>query len=204
MMDLASFSGAFEWVLDQGYFLVLLAMVVEGPIVTSAAAFAAALGHFNVFVILTLSFFGDFIADLLYYAIGYWGGHNVAHKYGHFIGLTNERILKIEEYLKKHSIKGLVIAKFVPVLPTLALIAAGAIRLNFKKFLVVVTLVIIPRTLFFTGLGFYFGQAFDAVNRSINNIFYALLTLALLLTAVYYLYKKVATRISAKSGLFEK
>ncbi len=203
-MDLASFSGAFEWVLDQGYLLILLAMIIEGPIVTSAAAFASALGHFNVFIILTLSFLGDFLADILYYAIGYWGGHAIAHKYGHFIGLTGERILKIEEYLKKHSVKGLVVAKFLPVLPTLALIAAGAIRLNFKKFLAVVTLVIVPRALFFTALGFYFGQAFDAVNRSMDNIFYAFLSLILLTTAAYYLYKKIGQKISSRSGFFQK
>lgn len=45
-------------------------MVVEGPIVTSIAAFAASLGYLDIYMILIISLLGNLIPDILLFFIG--------------------------------------------------------------------------------------------------------------------------------------
>jgi len=198
MPDFFSFSDTLEWVLQNSYLIIFVAMLIEGPVVTSAAGFASALGYLNVWVVIILSFFGDFISDIVYYFVGYLGRLHIAERYGNYLGLTRERMERIEQYLKKHTIKGLVIIKFVPVLPTFALIVAGALRIPIKTFIWIVTLVIIPRSLLFTGLGYYFGRVYDEVNKYLRSFELALLTVILLAILGYFGYKWFAGWIAKK------
>ena len=39
----ASFAGTVQWVIQHGYPLLFIVMLIDGPVVTAAAAFAAAL-----------------------------------------------------------------------------------------------------------------------------------------------------------------
>lgn len=193
-----SFAGVVAWVAAIGYPFIFLAMLVEGPVVTAAAAFAAALNVLNIYIVLLLSFFGDLVGDVIYYAIGYWGREGVLEKYGHWLGLTRARIRKLERHFEKHAAKSLFIVKFLPALPTLGLITAGAVRVPFKKFAAIVTLLIIPRTLLFAGLGYYFGQTFDSINRAINNIGYSLSIVAGIAGILYFVYRFFSKRIMQK------
>ncbi len=76
-----TFSAATQWVLMHGYWVIFLAMLIEGPVVTAAAAFAVALGYFNLWAIFGLSLAGDLVADIIYYAIGYWGRITVVERF---------------------------------------------------------------------------------------------------------------------------
>jgi membrane protein DedA with SNARE-associated domain len=199
-MDGAAYEAILDWVLAHGYFVLFLTMLVEGPVVTFAAGFAAALGYFNLPIVLALSFFGDWITDIAYYALGYWGRVGVAERYGHRIGLTKERMEAIEQRLKHHAVKTLVLLKFVPVLPTFGLIAVGALRIPVRMFITAVTLIIIPRTLFFALVGYYFGEAYKTVLPAVSAVQYTLLAGVLGAGALYWGYKKLSKRISDKAG----
>ena len=198
-------SAAFEWILNlllaHGYFILFLTMLIEGPIVTFAAGFASSLGYFHIMPVLILSFLGDFVSDVVLYGVGHWGRHGIAERYGHRVGLTKERMEHIEVAMKRHIVKSLIIFKFVPVLPTFGLIAAGSVGVPFKKFLTVVTLVIIPRTIFFGLLGYYAGEAYQTILPKVEAAQYKLLVLIIVTTALFMIYKAVSDRISAKTDL---
>jgi len=184
-----------------GYWILFATMLVEGPVVTFAAGFAAALGYFNIIGILILSFFGDFVSDLVYYSVGYWGRMRIVERYGHRLGLTRERMEKIESALKHQVTKSLVILKFVPVLPTFGLIAAGGLRIPLKKFLKVVTLVIIPRTLLFGLGGFYFGRAYKTILPAAARIEDGILTFMIGAAVIYGIYRLIARHLVSKADL---
>ena len=172
------------------------AMLVEGPVVTAAAAFAAALGHFNIYLVLFLSFWGDLISDIVYYFVGYWGRLTVVNRYGAYLGLTKERIEQLEKYTARHAVKSLALTKFLPVVPTFALITVGALRMPFLKFLTVITLVIIPRSLLFGGLGFDFGRFYDTISHMVKNAQLTLLIIVLCALILYYLYRTFSQKVS--------
>lgn len=53
-----------------GYFFMFIGIIIEGPIVTSSAGFAASLGYFNVWIVLLLSVLGNLIGDIAHYFFG--------------------------------------------------------------------------------------------------------------------------------------
>lgn len=184
------------WIINYGYLALFLGMIFEGPAITILAAFAASFGYFDITVVYVISFFGDWITDIFYYALGYWGRGKILERYGNKIGITEERLERIEKVLKRHSIKGLAIIKLIPVVPTIGLITAGAIRMPFKKFLFTVTMVIFGTSTTYTIIGYFFGHAYKNILRVINNAGIAIVISIVVGGLVYYLYRKAKKKLS--------
>jgi len=53
-----------------GYWIMFVLMFIEGPITAYVAAFAASLGYFNVWAVLSLFVFGNQIPDTILFFIG--------------------------------------------------------------------------------------------------------------------------------------
>ncbi|MDE2018733.1 MAG: VTT domain-containing protein [Patescibacteria group bacterium] len=196
--DLASFNGALTWVKSAGYLLMFVAMVVEGPVITSAAAFAAALGYFNIFIIFILSVLGDLVGDYIYYAIGYLGRVHFVEKYGHKIGLTRERMKKMEHLLRNHPKKTLAAIKLSPLLPAPGLMMVGAAKMPVSDYTWMTFIVALPKTLLFMALGYYFGRAYDSISHYLENGQYFILFAIVVVIAVFYAYKKIAAKLSMR------
>ena len=195
---MATFSGAFGWVIVHGYPLMFLAMLIEGPIVTAAASFGAAFGYFNIFIVFILSILGDVMADLIYYAIGYSGRIMVVQKFGRRFGLTEERIRKVEALLNSHPNKTLIALKLTPILPTPGLMIVGTSRMPLKKFITISSLVIFPKTIFFVLLGYYFGAAYSIVLRKFEKGELILGIIIVLILGIYYAAAKLSAYIARK------
>ncbi len=196
--DLATFSGAFGWLIAHGYPLMFLAMLVEGPVVTAAASFAAAFGYFNIFIVFILSILGDVTADVIYYAVGYCGRIMVVQKFGRRFGLTEERIRKIEALLNSHPAKALIALKLAPILPTPGLMIAGTSRMPLKKFITICSFVILPKTIFFVVLGYYFGSAYSAILRKFEKGELILGIIVIIILAIYYAFTKLSSYVARK------
>jgi len=70
-MDQAVFITLLHWVAAHGYLFMLGLMMIEGPTITTAAAFVASWGYFNPFLVYVLAIIGDVIPDIAYYYVGY-------------------------------------------------------------------------------------------------------------------------------------
>lgn len=198
VFDLATFSAAFGWVIAHGYPLMFLAMLVEGPVVTAAASFAAAFGYFNIFIVFILSILGDVTADLIYYTVGYCGRIMVVRKFGRRFGLTEERMKKIEALLNTHPIKTLVALKLTPILPTPGLMIAGTSHIPLKKFITICSIVILPKTILFVVLGYYFGATYTTILRKFEKGGLILGTIIVLILIIYYAFTKLSSYVAGK------
>ncbi|MEK7187933.1 MAG: DedA family protein [Patescibacteria group bacterium] len=195
-MDFSSFAEVVGWVMTHSYPLIFLVMVIEGPIVTAAASFAAALGHLNYYAIFILSFLGDLMGDLIYYSIGYWGRQGFIEKHGKRLGLTKERIERVTTLIKTHPIKTLITSKYIPLVSASGLIGAGLAHIPLRRFLLLDILITLPSTIFFTTIGFYFGVIFDSIFKSIRNAQYAAAAVIVLAILFFLLYRKVQEYLS--------
>jgi len=193
-----SFNGALAWVKSAGYFLMFIAMVIEGPVITSAAAFAAALGYFNIFIIFLLSIAGDLVGDYIYYGIGYFGRVHFVEKYGHRVGLTEKRLKNMERLIKKHPKKTLAAIKLAPLLPAPGLMMIGASRMSVRRYTWLTFVVALPKTLLFMALGYYFGAAYDRFSAIFANGEYFILAAIVLTVVVFYGYKKFSAMLSTR------
>lgn len=198
-MVFSTFQEALSYVEVSSYFIIFILMIIEGPIVTSAAAFAASLGYLNILIVFILSLLGDLIGDLLHYGIGRFGRLAVIERYDYRFGLKKQTIKKLETNLKKHLGKTLFAVKFIPILTNIGLILAGALRIPLNRFLFYSFLITLPRTIFFTGLGFYFGRAVSTVLNYFKLGEYSILFVIIVSLIAYFIYKFVSNRMASQA-----
>lgn len=181
-----------------GYFAIFLAMVAEGPVVTTAAAFAAGTGLFNVYVILILSILGDILADILYFTIGYWSRLALIEKYGHYVELSQNRIGKIQKLLHTHLWRTLLAIKLTPGLSPPGLITVGLSKMNVKKYAVATSLITIPKCILFVALGYYSGRVHDIATKFFHVGIYTIPIALAIIFLISYLYQKVSSILGQK------
>lgn len=158
----STFASALSFTEVHGYVLIFLIMVIEGPIITTAAAFAASLGYFNIFIIFLLSLLGDLTGDGIHYIIGRVGRVTFVERLALKLGLKKRDLRKLENTMHKHFGKSMIIIKFIPIFTNIGLLLTGALKVPPKKFVWYSFIITLPRTIFFVVFGFYFGMAVDS------------------------------------------
>ena len=196
-VDFANFQQVFHWVIAHGYILICLVMCVEGPMITAAAGFAAALGYFNPWIILFLSIAGDLVPDSIYYTIGYFSRFPIVEKISHKFGLTEVRILKTEKLLKNNFKKTMVMLKLTPVAATPGFILVGYLRLPFYGFLALCAAVTFPKSVIFLLIGYFFGRLYN-IDQYIHYAGILLPAIIFLGALFYFGYKKIILIIAKK------
>jgi len=195
-MTASSFSIILPWILTSSYLMIFVAIIVGGPVFISAAAFAAALGYLNVYFIFSLAFFGELAVDIILYLIGSISREGVVEKFGHYFGLTDSRILKIEKLLREHTWKALFIIKYSPIIPVPGFVITGAAKLKFKKFFYILIALSLPKAIFFTILGYFFGRAYDSLASYFNYGQYFLIVVVVSFIAIHYFFRRFSRKIS--------
>jgi len=195
-MPSGSFSTILPWVIANGYLVIFAAIIIGGPIFISAAAFAAALGYLNVYLIFSLAFFGEMAVDVILYLIGHISRAGVVEKFGHHFGLTDERILRLEKLVRRHSWKTLFVIKYSPVIPVPGFVITGAAKMPFKKFFYILSVLSLPKAVFFTLIGYFFGKAYDRIAGYFYYGQYLIIVVIILFVAFNYLFSRLSKKIS--------
>ena len=192
-----NFAGVVQWTLDHGYWLMLIAMIIEGPIVTSAAAFATVSGYFNLSYVFIFSILGDLIGDIIYYSMGYLGRIELVERFGHKFGLSKERLKKIDNLLNNHPVKALLAIKLNPLTPLPGLMLVGSSKMPLKKYVAISLAVTIPKSIIFIVMGYYFGNLYDLI-AYYGNFGFAIALVIILGFIVFRIYKKVSQHLANK------
>lgn len=198
MFESGTFSAVLQWVIHNGYPIMFVGMVLEGPVLTAAASFATTLGYFNLGIIFVLAIAGDIVGDFIWYALGYFGRLTVINRFGHYFGASRERMEKLRTLFERHPGKIITAVKLSPLLPAPGLILAGSSHMSPKKFMLVIASIILPKTILFMALGYLFGYSYDAVSSYVNNGIFALVLVFVAAYLVFYFYRKITARISRK------
>ncbi len=194
----AGLQGTIQSILQHGYPLLFIVMVIEGPVVTAAAAFAAALHYMNIWIVLLLSLFANLIPDFVYYAIGYWGRETFINKYGHYLGITPERIAITEKLAEQHSGKSLFMIKMIPLLATPGLILVGATKMDIKKYAFWSIAIVIPSSLLYLIIGYYFGAAYTTIDHYLHIGGYIIAAFFVIILAIVYFQRKYFSQLEKK------
>jgi len=100
-----------------------------------AAIFAGTKHDLNIFAVVLTAAGGAVVGQMVGYVIGREFGYWLLLRYGFYLRITEGRI-KLGQYLfLRHGGKIIIIARFVPVLRSLAGILAGANRMPWRVFL---------------------------------------------------------------------
>ncbi len=160
-----SFDITTQWVFSHGYFFMFLGMLIWGPAVTAAGAFGAALHSFNIWIVFVLSLTSNLLGDIIFYALGYWGHEEIALRYGKYVGITKPRLRIFQELITENLGKAMTIAKLIPLLALPGLVMAGVAKAPLRPYIWWALIIALPSTLAYLALGYYFGTAYDIVER---------------------------------------
>lgn len=168
------------------YFVAFPLAIVEGPIIMVACGFLLRLGAFSFWPIYLALVLGDFVADIVWYFVGYYGARKFADRWGKYFSITPESLEKLEVLFHNHQSKILFISKitmgFGFALATL--IAAGMAKVPLKKYALFNFLGGFVWTALLMGVGYFFGHLYTIIDKSFKVAFVTFLIIMLI--AVLY------------------
>lgn len=191
----------FYFLSHYGYIIIIPLMIIEGPVVTIIAAMLASLGAFNVFVVLALSVIGDIGGDLIFYWLGHRFGMGFVRRFGRYIGITEKLVIRMEEYFVNHGGKTIFAVKSTTGLCSATFIAAGIVKMDFKKFLKYSFLGGIVWSGFLVAMGYFYGYLWREIKDYIEWVGWAISGVAILTFIFVTVYKGYRAKKIFKSNL---
>lgn len=147
--------------------MVLESMIVPLPseLVMPFAGFLAGTGEMNFIGVIVFSTMGSLVGSLLSYYLGKWGGHKIVLKFGKYLLLDEEDLIKTEQWFAKKGEATVFIARFVPIVRHLISIPAGIGKMDLPKFIFYTTLGAMGWNTFLAYLGFLLGKNWEVVKH---------------------------------------
>ncbi len=138
-----------EWCLENlNYWTITLLMAIESSfipfpseIVIPPAAYKAAAGELNIFLVVFFGTVGALIGAIFNYYIGYYLGRPVIYKlagsrFGSMLLLSPEKVRKAENYFIKNGAVSTFIGRLITVIRQLISIPAGMAKMKMSTFLI--------------------------------------------------------------------
>jgi len=136
--------------------LVFLPLLPGDSLLFAAGAFAA-IGSFNIYLLLGLLFVAAFLGDTVNYWIGHFFGQKIIDNPK--IPFINQKYIdQTQEFYKKHGGKTIFLARFVPIIRTFAPFVAGVAKMHYGDFIKYNLTGGFVWVFGFTLLGFFFGN----------------------------------------------
>jgi len=150
------------------YLILALLVAIEGPIATLLGAAAASAGLLRPMPVFFAAAVGNLTADSLWYTLGYMGNMERILHFGRRLGLRESLIEHLKQNMIKHATKVLFLAKLTVSFVIPSLIAAGLLRVPWRRWF---PSLIIAETLW-TGslvlIGYYTTEALKRVEQRIE------------------------------------
>lgn len=134
------------------YFYVFLLMLLESTVfpvpselVVAPAAFRAAAGELNVWLVVMLATLGADCGASINYAAGYFLGRPIIYRFansrwGHLCLVNQQKVERSEKYFYDHGMIATITGRLIPGIRHLISLPAGLSKMNYWKFLLYTTL----------------------------------------------------------------
>ena len=195
----AESSSLLSLILTHKYLVAFPLAIIEGPIVMVGCGFLSRLGYLDFWSIYFVLLFGDFVADLGWYAVGRFGAHKFIRRWGKYFSVSENAVKKIEHLFDKYDDKILFTSKITMGFgfAVATLVAAGMAKVPLKRYAVINFLGGLIWTALLLHIGYFFGNLYTAVDRGFRFA-YLLGALALSAAALFglglYLRRKIIER----------
>lgn len=184
------------------FFLMMLestVIPVPSELVVSPAAYHAAGGNLNVWLVILFSTLGADLGATINYVAGKYLGRPIIYsfansKWGHMCLLNQEKVEKSEQYFDNHGMVATITGRLIPGIRHLISIPAGLARMNFWHFLLFTTIGAGLWNCILAALGWYLysvvpeSQLNDKIEEYGEYIKYAIVAIVLL-AVVYFVVK---------------
>jgi membrane protein DedA with SNARE-associated domain len=188
------------------YFTITLLMAIESTIVPLPsevvipfAAWKAASGELNIFLVVLFGTLGAVIGSLFNYILARYLGRALLYKFadsklGHLFLLNGEAVQKTENYFIKNGKSSTFIGRLIPGVRHLISIPAGLAKMHIKDFILYTTLGALLWNIILAVIGFYFYDLKDKYFHELTIMLFVLGGLFVL----YLVYKGIKVSKSKK------
>lgn len=138
-----------QWCLDNlNYWTITLLMTIESSfipfpseIVVPPAAYNAAAGELNIYLVVLFATLGACLGALINYGLALWIGRPLVYKFadsrlGHLLLLSGEKIEHAEKYFRDHGVVSTLVGRLIPAVRQLISIPAGLAKMKLHVFLI--------------------------------------------------------------------
>lgn len=172
-----------DWYMaNMNYFTVFLLMTIESsfiPFPSEAvipfAAWKAAQGELNIFLVVFSGTFGALLGALFNYYFALYLGRPIVYKFaesrlGRMMLLSKDKVVFAEQYFIKHGKVSTFIGRLVPAVRQLISIPAGLARMNLKDFIIYTVLGAGIWNIILAVIGYYLYEIRDQIYPYIKEI----------------------------------
>ncbi len=170
------------------YLGVFLGAFFEGPATGLIAGFLVKTSYLNFTLAFLTHTIGDFLADIVYFSIGYFSKGKVT-KIRKFFKISDEKSDQMTKLLKTHPNKIIVTGKLTHAFGLPVLISMGLHHYSFPKFLFFNLIATLIKSLAIIYLGYFLADAWTKA-ESVLTYLGLIGTILLILFAIYFLAKK--------------
>lgn len=190
-----------------GYNTVFWGMLLESTVIpvpseifVPPAAYQAAAGVLNIWMVIFIATLGADCGAVINYAAAYYLGRPIIYsfansRWGKLCLLNQEKIEKAERYFDDHGAVATLTGRLVPVIRQLISVPAGLAKMNFWHFLLYTTIGAGVWNSILAAIGYYLHSVvlYDQLNAKVEEysayIKYVIL-LILVIVAIYFFVKK--------------
>ncbi len=193
------FTDITSWYMEHmNYYTITLLMAVESSfipfpseVVVPPAAYKAAQGDLNLFLVIFFSTVGAMIGAIFNYFLALWIGRTAIYslartRFANMMLIDTKAVQKAENYFIRNGNISTLIGRLIPVIRQLISIPAGIARMPMKYFLLYTFLGATAWNVILALLGYYFPK--DIVDLYYKEISYVMIGLGVLF--VFYLIYK--------------
>jgi membrane protein DedA with SNARE-associated domain len=210
MVDFHRELGALEpWIHHYGVAAVGVILVFEslglplpGESLLVIAAILASRGDISFPGLLISAWVGSVIGDNIGYLIGRMLGHRLVYRYGAKIGLTSERLHRVEAVFARYGPVTVAFARFFSVLRQLNGVVAGTVQMDWRRFMAFNALGGALWVLAWTMAGFYLsrhGERIDVLLHKLGYLGAAFAAVGLMLILAYFFGRRLFARLHGDS-----
>ena len=185
------------------FFLMLLestVIPVPSELVVSPAAYHAAGGNLNVFLVILFATIGADCGATINYFAGYYLGRPIIYrfansKWGRMCLLNEEKVQRSEKYFADHGVVATLTGRLLPVIRQLISVPAGLAKMNFGKFILYTTIGAGVWNTILAALGWYLHSIvpesqLEAKINEYSEYIKIVIVAAVVIVAAYFAWKK--------------
>ncbi len=176
------------------YGLIFGLMIFLGEEILLVIGALARLGYIDFWDTVFFAYLGTLAGDIFWYRVGAKYGENFITRYGRWFFMSEKRFRALKGIIIKNGGLFIFLSKFMYCMNHISVVAAGAVKFNFGKYIRIQLFVSAAWTLAFVSLGYFFADNLTVLKHDVT-----LFTIVLLLVfAAFIALDKLIERLLEK------
>lgn len=170
-------------------------------VVVAPAAYHAAAGYQNVFLVVLFATIGADLGAIINYVAAYYLGRPIIYsfarsKWGKMCLINEEKVQKSEKYFSDHGVVATLTGRLLPVIRQLISVPAGLAKMHFGKFILYTTIGAGVWNSVLAALGWYLHSIVPESQLNDKIVEYSdyikiVIVAAVMVVAIYFIAKKI-------------